>query len=249
MTEWLSVADCGIIPGRIRNATSNALADAMAGLPEVSANSVANVMELASGLPSIFNAGAKGISGLLQKLRRGVKDLSDPRNAWLSWRYVYNTTKMDIQDYKDVTNRLTNLSGNPTFKVHGSGSGDGFSIRTVRQYRSADFNIIDYDTKRLLRTYGFQLDAYNMWDMVPFSFMVDWFTHVGPKLELARNWNRQYDFTATDVWYSYHEQLDHGYVYYRWHGVDPTVPPSYVQHATSKRTITYRLADTVSIFS
>jgi hypothetical protein len=247
--EWRSVAEFGVIPGRIRNAASLALADAMSALPEVSANSIQNVLELASGVKGVAKSLSRGFSSMLQDLSRGLKSSADPRNAWLSWRYVYNTTKMDINDYKEVTSRLLNMNQGLTFKVHGVGQGDGFSIRCVRQYRNSDFDITSYDTRRMLETYGFKLSAYNMWDMVPFSFMVDWFTHVGPKLELAENWNRHYDFVPTDVWYSYHEQLQHGYIYYRWHWVDPTIPPTYVNKTTSKRTLTYRLADTISIFS
>lgn len=242
--DWFCCRE-GFIPGRIRNAASLALANTMASLPEVSANSVANVLELASGLSGIRGLVRNGTSKMLQLAKR----IKDPRNAWLSWRYVYNTTKMDLEDYQNVTRRLVNIAGAPTFKVHGFGDGGYFTIRCVKQFRSSDFNVLDYDTRRLLRTYGFKLSAYNAWDMVPFSFMVDWFTQIGPKLELAENWNKHYEFTPEDTWYSYRENFSHGFCYFRWHGTDPSIPPTYVKRETSKRTFFYRLADTVSIFT
>lgn len=239
----------GVIPGRIRNAAATALANTMGGLPEVSANSIANVLECANALEGIANTAKLGVRGAVNALVSKLRQYKDPRNDWLSWRYVYNTTKMDIADYKEVTNRLINMTGQPTFKVHGSANGDGFTVRCVKQYRTSDFDIAGYDTRRLLRTYGFRLSAYNMWDMVPFSFIVDWFAHVGPALELAQNWNRHFDFQAVETWYSYREQFEHSYIYFRWANTDPSIPPSYVPTTTSKRTFLMRLADTISIFS
>lgn len=249
--EWRTITEFGIIPGRIRNTVSTALANTMASLPEVSANSIMNILQLSSGLRNTWKVGMQGIHGILQSLAAGIKQGVDPRDAWLSWRYVYKTTKMDIEDYADVTNRLLGLarSSGTTFKVHGSASGNGFTIRCVKQYLCSDFDPTFYDAQDYLRAYGMRLSAYNMWDMVPYSFMVDWFTDIGPRIELAQNWNRHYDLKAEDTWYSYYEQLEHGFIYYRWHGTDPSIPPSYVKHETSKRTIAFRLADTISIFT
>lgn len=248
MTElyhWSTIINGGYIPGAIKNVAAIAYQESSAALPEVSANSIANVMDAAG---AVMTAGKLIKNGEKQILAE-AKKLLDPRNAWLSWRYVYNTTKMDLAEYKRVARRLINLAGASTFKTHGTASDGQYTCKCTEVWSTEQFDVTDYDTKRLLETFGFKLSAYNAWDMIPYSFMVDWVIPVGDAIEHMEQWNKRRNLRSKEIWFSISKQLPHGYIYYRWTAVKPSTPPVYTHKNVSGKTLTYRLADTVSIFS
>lgn len=251
--DFMSITDLGIIPGEIRNLVATAYSDATERLPEVSANSIMNVMELASSIVSIGSIVKNGQKALQKGVKGLLKKAGDPREAWLTWRYVYNTTKMDLQDYRDVTNRLIQFAGAPTFEVSAKTATPEqdkrkSSCKVTRKLATSDFDPELMSRKQLLETYGFKLSAYNVWDMIPYSFMVDWFIPVGDTIERAERWKKTQELNSLEDWISCSFQFPHGYTYMRWNGVVPTLPPIYSKRKVGDKTLVYRLADTISIF-
>lgn len=246
---FLSIVDLGIIPSEIKQMVAAAYSDALDQLPEVSANSIVNTLELSSSLISCKNL----VDGGAKALARSAREIADPRNSWLSWRYVYNTTKMDINDYRDITNRLIQLAGQPTFKISAISYDDPNirvnSCKVTRTLSTTDFDVELMSKRKLLETYGFKLSAYNVWDMIPFSFMIDWFIPVGELLDSLEKWKRSQELGGLEDWFSCRFQFAHGYTYFRWHGVIPSLPPLVSKREVGTKTLVYRLADTIAIFS
>ena len=252
--DFISIVDLGILPGEIRNLVATAYSDATERLPEASANSIMNVIELARSITSVSHL----VKGGSRALEKGAKDLlksaSDPREAWLTWRYVYNTTKMDLQDYRDITRRCIQLVGQPTFKISAERSEEVDEKRknkckVTRTLQTADFDVGNMSRKQLLETYGFKLSAYNLWDMVPYSFIVDWFIPIGDMIQHAEQWTKTQSMHSMEDWISCSFQFPHGYTYMRWHGTVPSLPPIYSKRKVGAKTLVYRLADTISIFT
>jgi hypothetical protein len=111
---------------------------------------------------------------------------------------------------------------------------------------------------RDLDTYGLTVDFYVIWDMIPYSFMVDWFLPISDVLNVwdanAKYFSGEF-YDLKDVCYSlsYTRELDGHNVkcYSRWNGSVPSSlnswywlePPS-----ASSKTVVYRVLDAASIF-
>lgn len=121
---------------------------------------------------------------LLQEARERLsRDLaSGASDAWLKYRYVYSTTKSDIDDAVSKLDQLSPLAG------------DKYVVRTavpelvnlhVKLYAEEDLSSFnDKDILSMsLKKIGLFPDAYNLWDLVPFSFVIDWFVPIGDAFE------------------------------------------------------------------
>jgi hypothetical protein len=262
--EFYQILDGPVWSSLYRDLVGNAYLDALGSLPEVSANTIANVKDLIDPLHSVKEV----LTGKIDPIVKMAKSVSDPRNDWLTWRYVYNTTKMDIADYRDVTHRLQSLvamcdRGVTHFKQDGYHSIGNYSAHFVGEFDITDFlpecwasdgsggttKMSMADFRRILDLYGVRLNAVNTWDMIPFSFMVDWFLNIGTTLERWDLLKKGYNLNMKDYWFSVTYHGKNAYAYSRWHAPLPDVTPSYQRRETSDRTIVYRMADTVSIFT
>jgi hypothetical protein len=105
--------------------------------------------------------------------------------------------------------------------------------------------------------YGLSPSFYVIWDMIPYSFIVDWFIPVGDILnsyDKKSMYERTYDFS--NLWYSlkYERTVADGSsisAYTRW---GASSPPEYNGFYTlenmgdpSKRTIGFRILDAMSL--
>jgi hypothetical protein len=124
-------------------------------------------------------------------------------NVWLTWRYVYNTTKADVEDISSTRSRVAALTdqlrkGNKIMTTHGEGSSPWGTCHVSLTYAIADVlelnNFVEY-TERML--------AYDAWDLIPFSFIVDWFYSVGDLLHDISIHNTAMKLHAQSAWYSY----------------------------------------------
>lgn len=161
---------------------------------KLSANNIANAMDFAD---VSFSMARFLLSSPKQKLRQiasSAKKLRSPRvlgrvlkdtaqNAWLSYRYVYSTTKSDYDDFVSKFNRLERYANGETRRIARSGSRVNnweyhvkIAMHDHKQFATAEAH------RRAMLT-GTAITPYNIWDMVPFSFMVDWFLPVGENLE------------------------------------------------------------------
>jgi hypothetical protein len=184
------------------------------------------------------------------------------QDAWLAYRYSYGTTKLDVEEAIKFAKRHMAL-----------GSLDvelgcyGMSVTTVNDTDvvcrcSLDITPtqLGYVEKlwRTLTTYGLAPNFYVIWDMIPYSFIVDWFIPVGDVLSVLDAESRfsEKNYVIKNVCFSlsYERQIGN-YVYKaysRWRS-DPLPHFNgfywFDKPKTSSKVITYRILDAASLFS
>lgn len=233
--DWWRIS--GSLPGVYRNLAGQAYYNGAQNLPKSMVNSVASVLEAAESVAAL----AKGdFSSLLP---------SDVKSAWLQYRYQYTTTKADIGEYADLTERLVQLAAMPEIRSDGSARSGGISCHC--RFSIDPTQMIPSNTKRWLNTYGFRLSALNIWDMIPYSFVVDWFLNVGPFLEVCEEENWAYSLDVFDDWTSFSTLQPHQSTYFRVPGHFRAKCPflDYTSRGPSGKTIVKRVLDSIALFS
>lgn len=160
--------DAGYVNRRIETGLASAFVDACDKLPSATGmNNIANVADVISSFKS---------------MSKGLTKVGSVADAWLSYRYSYSTTKSDIIALSNFANRIAAL---PEL-IHSNGyhkDGDWeyrVSINVTSPYLSS---LVSFGEK-----WGLALDAVNAWDLIPYSFIVDWFL---PVSELLERWQSQ----------------------------------------------------------
>jgi hypothetical protein len=154
----------------------HAFVEAVQSVPRMNENSLSNLKEFASFLYSLI-------------VRREISIPNSLSDAWLSYRYVYNTTKMDAEQAVSFMRRhadkfLSGLGlrsyGRKTFEYEGH----SVTVRCSVHLRNRALDTIG-KVWRTLDTYGLKPNLYILWDMIPYSFIVDWFLPVGDVLSVS----------------------------------------------------------------
>lgn len=195
---------------------NQAYIEAFKSLPAIETNNIANLMQLFGGLASLVSSITTSNFRLTE-----IGSLSD---AWLGYRYSYSTTKSDIEELVGYVDRMRTFSslnvvtGHGSFSIPGPDGNGRYTIRCSCQVHVDDYlGIYNFAEK-----YGIALDAYNAWDLIPYSFIFDWFFHLGDLLEKSRSRNYALRLSPSVVWFS----ITHDFVnvhgnrqsdYYRWH--------------------------------
>lgn len=218
-----------------------AYVDACQRLVDIEVNTLGNILELASTL--------KGMAELLYEPTKGIKDLlkqyKDPRKAWLFYRYSYSTTKADVKEYVTFIQRLRELRGliGKPIKSYGRSGSYWAMIRVDLS------DLLPSDVYGFLAMVGVEPTASNIWDLVPYSFVVDWFTGISNVLEWFDKWTYSMTVEPVEIWFSNYEVGDTYQAYMRVRGRKLNVPPLYVQKQASGKTWLYRFADSFSLFT
>jgi hypothetical protein len=103
-------------------------------------------------------------------------------SAWLTNRYVINTSKMDIEEGIAYANEMRKSSEDVVVS-HGGIVRDGARFNCTVHFRPNFKEMGAFGALEKMWELGFANPLYTTWDSVPFSFMVDWFIPVGPYLE------------------------------------------------------------------
>jgi hypothetical protein len=143
---------------------------------------------------------------LLSNFRRlNLKEISD---LWLEGRYGWRTLVYDIISFNDTLENLSSFnrsryterqggrySSSDFFENYSSGSSSGLHVQTDKLY--------EYDVSvRGSITADITVDAFQFnpivtaWELVPFSFVVDWFISVGTAIQAASFSLRVRGYTA-----------------------------------------------------
>ena len=207
-------------------------------LPVLQQNTIANISETVSIIRSLLS-GYKGTAGLFDTAKE----------AWLAWRYSYNTTKSDITELATLVDRLCDLQDSlKPIRVYGVAYGsDGAAYHAAIDVDPCQFLPDDFTS--LARTANARISLTNVWDMIPYSFVVDWFLPIGDMCKNIDEWLNQSDWVINTVWYSYaHISLDSERVYFRFRGEPPALPRFWTPTSASNRTKCFRAADTLALF-
>lgn len=205
------------------------------GIPQVTSNGVANVLEAASMLSSL----------LLGDFKKSSNVVGD---AWLAYRYSYCTTKLDIDEYQSYVQRiidLTDLTAPPSYKCHGTYvDSDGWKYHCVMRVKTGDS--LPSELTDVIRDFGFQLSAVSAWDMIPYSFIVDWFLPVSDVLSSYESHMKSQHLPIMECWMSVTSPKGDQYLRfpYTWKNVAPEIR----QKDVSSKTLWMRIADTIALF-
>lgn len=234
---FLHHREFGALPLNYELAAASSYLNQATNLPVASTNSIANVLEYAGV-----------VEALVTRKFGNIRNLIDPRNAWLAYRYSYTTSKLDLEEYVELTRRLTSIALMDDVVSHGYAR-VGDTVCKCTAIYTAD-SLLPKNTKQFLEQYGLRLSLLNVWDMIPYSFVVDWFFHIGSFLEDLENREHMLTLTPREVWYSFGNFSPNGTGYYfrvldRPHYNAPFVGPS----SASGRTTLMRVADAVSLFT
>lgn len=241
--DFSYIRDLDVIPTKLRWIAGNAYINACQNLPKTANNTLQNVIEVINAIRSIKsgNLGKAAKSFLSSSAYEGAK------SAWLMYRYQYNTTKMDFEEYKDLTYRLKNLQQIPKITIHGDFAWGGYQCRCSFDVNACDF--IPHTLKEFLRAYGLYFKTADIWDDIPFSFIVDWFLHLGDVFTWLDAHEDAWNVRPSNVWYSWETSYDGQTCYIRASG-EPIVNAPYLATNTSSSTKVkaMRFADVISIF-
>lgn len=142
---------------------------------------------------------------------------------WLTYRYFFQTTMMDIYD---TMAGMRNLLGKPEFLI-----GDGTSIdpdfgiwstaptnwwrhnATGKFRRGCNVRVV----ARVTNPFLYDLDAFGLvnpldlaWELIPFSFVVDWFVSIGPWLRsLSLPIGMSFSTGYRTLWLKYNYEIEY----------------------------------------
>jgi hypothetical protein len=170
----------------------HAYLEALQSVPKLNDNSISNVIEIVGFIKSLV-------------VDHKVEFPSRLQDLWLQYRYVYNTTKLDVSEAISFAKRYMSLGSlNRKLKCYGMSTTTVNDIlvtcRCTLNIEPTDLGYVD-KIWRALTTYGLSPDFYVIWDMIPYSFIVDWFIPVGDMLSVF-DANSEYssrNYTISDV--------------------------------------------------
>lgn len=220
----------------ITRCTQQAYTVAAASLPEVASNAIASSLEAVALLATLLrgkSSNAKAVS----------KSLGD---AWLAYRYAYTTTKLDVEEYVKYINRIKTLStdlAHQEVTARGVFTHNGWTYRCTLVLRVQD--LLPDKIRDKLDGLGFKLSALNAWDMIPYSFIVDWFLPIADTLEAFEGHKEAMKLEPVECWFSI--ESPGGKHYLRTPGAWQSAVPVLRDHQVSDQTFWFRVADTISL--
>lgn len=162
------------------------VSDLMKKLPYAKANSYMNVAELRK-----FKELVPPFKALIR--HKNLKSLAD---LYLWWKYTYNTSLGDLKSYYKTFQEIqAHYNDNKQQTVSMTYNQSGGLLR---------YNVLmDSFIEPIWNTYGFNIDLANTWDVLPFSFVVDWFVNIGSTLESIDNVSRIQNMKYSGVYRSF----------------------------------------------
>lgn len=155
-------------------------------------NNIANLLAIKDLFNVLRNPGGF-LDDLVSQAKKGIFDNS--KNAWLQYRYVYSTTLSDI----DEAIRYCTKADTYTCRA-GTLTDEGEMHVKIKLSSDIQKKASQLDT---LSELGLAPDLYNAWDMVPFSFVVDWFVPIGDFMEQVTNYGKTLKYDINAVVYSW----------------------------------------------
>jgi hypothetical protein len=265
---YIGWEDLGLLPNLYRNGWACAFTEAAKRLPFASTNSLANFVEIATAIISI-SKGLKAVTHTAKLarawsaktgVRLGISDFKNPfnvrfktpRELWLAYRYSYTTTKADAKEYLSLINRLTTLPGKQHCLVGGTFVREDMYFRCTAEFAVED--VLPDSVYEMIGTMNAELSARNVWDLIPFSFVVDWFIGIGDALERFDLYNLVQRIVPTEVWFSYHSSYPNNEgiqqdIYFRVNGSGLKLGnPWWSDQKSSVRTKLFRIVDSLALF-
>lgn len=237
------LGDNTLLPNYYKSGFSTAFVNAIEDIPSSSLNGTEAILDLFD-LLSVVKHPLKALKSL--------RKLPKASDIWLKYRYVFSTTKMDVEDTIALYSRIQSLKDSVlSIKARGVyRHDDNSTFRCTLTYNPPN----DF-VKKLESIPGYlgEPSLADIWDIVPWSFMIDWLAHVSDFLDYCDKYYKssEMQYEVTDVWYSVETSTNGQKVYFRIPG-DPSrsmigLPYLSIRHASS-RTVAMRATDVLAIF-
>jgi hypothetical protein len=145
--------------------------EALDSAPVMSDNNLANIAELVEFIRELVE-------------HKRISMPSSLQDAWLSYRYSYQTTKSDVEEAIEFVKREMDLSvlDSAYITCYGMAThqyeGVTVTCRCTLKLMHRELGTLK-DIWVQLYTLGLQPNFYTFWDSLPYSFMVDWFIPIG----------------------------------------------------------------------
>ena len=154
------------------------------------------------------------VINMLLEIKRGNLRLGDMMpdslaSAWLQYRYVYNTTKMDFEEALEFVKWSKIMDFSDEVTLHGVSYQDNITCHCKVKCHYAELGALKHAWNTLY-TYGLQPNFYVVWDMTPYSFILDWFLPVGENLQIIDRQNylsENFVFDCIVYSFSYAEEI------------------------------------------
>jgi hypothetical protein len=162
-------------------------------VPRLNDNSISNILEIAGFIKAL----------LIDHKVELPKSLGD---VWLSYRYSYTTSKLDAEEAISFVSRYRDLGtldqwlhcyGVSSHHFIGGRFEADIVCRCKLEIRPKDIAVLG-QVWRALYTYGLQPNFYVVWDMIPYSFIVDWLIPIG-SLAQAIDAGKMYSGTYYEI--------------------------------------------------
>lgn len=221
--------------------------EAVDSLPALHTNNLDNMKNVIEIFTAIATRNFPSIPKTIPKLLA---------KGWLSYRYSYTTTKLDLEEVrKQLPLLLSDLSkvGRSRKQVGNLSSAAKLHVRDAYQSRFVDRLYTFLDRWGLAPTWE------NLWDLVPFTFMVDWFTDwadFAHEVHTQKTLEQQYDVTCLVYSWKIRGELDWPglsgtFTYYKRSVTDTVVLDHdiswYRSDTTANKTWCFRLMDGISM--
>jgi hypothetical protein len=226
----------------------HAYLDALQSAPRLNENSISNIIEIVGFIKHLVVDHRIEIPKSLQ-------------SAWLSYRYQVTTSRLDAEEAIKFVHRNMDLGSlDSGIKCFGSAvhevNGKLVTCRCGLRLTPKELGLLG-SIWRSLYTYGLQPNFYVLWDMIPYSFIVDWFIPLGDiasVLDAEAMFMDKDNYDISDVCFSlsYDTRRDSysSHQYSRWR----SQPLAHFNEfywldkpSTSDRTLVYRILDTASL--
>lgn len=206
-----------------------------------STNTFASIKDVVDALITIRKYGPVGLVKPAKSLSKRIASL------WLAFRYAVCTTKSDVQTYTSAIKTLTSCKVDEDLVFHAS---DGTYNMTVRMQRHLPVEL--NGVVQRFREFGLDLSFENFWDMIPFSFVVDWFAHLGDLLHDTGSFSfydsELYTFQSICFSRGYYGLSPDGPIHYYERKVS-SIPPQMVWSTDdeSNKTVIKRVIDGITL--
>lgn len=222
----------------------NAYLEAVKDVPRLNDNNLSNILEIVSFI--------KGI--VIDHKINMPKGLTD---AWLAYRYQYKTSESDFNEAIRFFHRRVDVDIGAPIKSYGSYSisyhNTQCTFRCCLISQPKQLALLEKVWTSLYK-YGLSPSFYAIWDMIPYSFIVDWFIPIG-NVASVYDAQRVYidDRKISDVifsiTYDVETELGQEHHYTRWLS---STPPSlkgyyFLEESPSNKVIGMRILDAMSL--
>lgn len=216
------------------------------------------ILELIDDTKSFYKSIVKvfGEDGVSSKyIRKLAKDSSKHvASGWLKYRYAYTTTKADVEQYTRA--KLGEYLGNLTDQrvLRGKEKIDDGMVRVKMRLHDNTAPNLDYELIGLDQ-WGLFPGLYNLWDLIPFSFIADWGSNLGDYLQdIDQSIYFRY-YKVDELLVTYKQELTRdepwGLTHYRWYDrmLLDEMPQweIYEGNETSAKTFSMRCVDGLSL--